>query len=445
MERIHERFLSLGLHVPDLLLPSRQVELTKWPVIACDQFTSRRSYWDRVSQLVGDAYSTYHLTLPEAYLADPDIGGRIEAIHAAMRRCLADGALEPHPSCGVLVERSTPHVPRRLGLVIAVDLERYDYAVGSTSLIRSTEGTIVERIPPRKRIRSGAPLEFPHIMLLLDDPERSVIEPLAHRTASGKPLYDTELMFGGGRIRGYAVDRPEALERLASALEAHVGRVRARQGTDRCLLYAVGDGNHSLATAKAVWEEMKAETGLTEHPARYALVELLNLYDDGLVFHPIHRVLFGVDPLEVVRYFTHEAGAEFGTKRAGSDTADDQTASQNGRNSAGSVTIGFVHEHGSGTFSIGADRDGTAAGAVQNVLDRFLSNRPGVSIDYVHGDREAEELGSAHRNIAFLLPAIEKSALFPTVVSRGALPRKAFSLGEAEEKRYYMEGRRIVP
>jgi hypothetical protein len=432
MERIHERFLSLGLHLPDLLLPSRRVELSKWPVIACDQFTSRRSYWDGVSRFVGGAYSTYHLTLPEAYLADLDVGERIGAIHETMHRYLSDGVFERRGSCCVLVERSTPHVQRRLGLVIAVDLERYDYTPGSESLIRATEGTIVERIPPRKRIRSGAPLEFPHIMLLLDDPERSVIEPIARAVSAAEPLYETDLMFGGGRLSGYAVDGYDTLERLASAFESHARKARARQGTEKYLLYAVGDGNHSLATAKAVWEETKAKTRLTDHPARYALVELLNLYDDGLVFHPIHRVLFGVDPEEVLRYLSAEEAGSVGVR-------DAEPAA------AGCFTIGFVHEHGGGTVTIEADRDGTAAGAVQGVLDRFLADHPEASIDYIHGEQEARELGAGHGKIALLLPGIEKSALFPTVISRGVLPRKAFSLGEAEEKRYYMEGRRIVP
>jgi len=432
---------AVGVRVPEILLPKAGLDLARWAVVACDQYTSQPEYWDRVEALVGDAPSTLRLILPEAHLEAPDVDARIERIHAAMRSYLDRGLFESRTGF-VYVERTVGGRTRR-GLMLALDLERYDYRAGAASLIRATEGTIVERIPPRLRIRDGAPIETPHILVLIDDPECTVIEPLAEASGAFERLYDVELMLGGGRLVGRWVPEDSqgravrALERLADP-----ARFAARYGLDRrhpLLLFAVGDGNHSLATAKAWWERIKARAG-PDHPARCALVEIGNVHDPALVFEPIHRVLFGVrgDLLAELRRSLGD-GVEI------ADVPDAaRMAACVGRPAPGAQRFGVVAPGQFRVVTVARPRSTLAVGTVQGVLDPFLAAGGAERIDYVHGMEVVVELGRKPGNLGLFLPAMDKIDLFKTVIRDGALPRKTFSMGEPHEKRFYLECRRIV-
>ena len=290
---------SIGVLVPEVMLPPKGTDMMKWAVVACDQFTSQKEYWEEARKIIGDAPSTLDLILPEAYLGSPDEPERIAAIKANMKEYLKKGILQKQPQGFVLVER-TANGNTRHGLVMALDLEEYDYSKGSGTLIRATEGTIVSRIPPRLKIREGAAVELPHILVLIDDPERTVIEPLVKKAEELPCLYDTDLMLGGGHISGRLVAGEGDVENVLAALTklADKEAFEKKYGDHPVLLFAMGDGNHSLATAKANWEKIKAalpEDERADHPARYALIELNNVHDEGIIFEPIHRVVFGVN------------------------------------------------------------------------------------------------------------------------------------------------------
>jgi hypothetical protein len=456
MTGYQEKLAALGVALPEVLLPAKGVDYAKWAVVACDQYSSERDYWKRVEATVAGAPSTLGLVFPEAYLEDADSEQRIARIQDNMRDYLSRGLLASAGRGLVLVERFTPYEKKpRVGLMLAVDLEAYRYDADSTSLIRPTEGTIVERLPPRMRIRRGAALELPHIMLLLDDPRRSAIEPIyAARTRLPK-LYDFDLMLGSGRVRGWQVKEGAALEALADALGAladpaafearycSVAGPGAAGGPRSPLLFAVGDGNHSLATAKAVWEEIKAaragEAGLMEHPARYALVELVNVYDEGLPFHPIHRLLSGVGEGELVDALG--AYQEFELDRFPSAEA---AVAAIDAPSDGGHRVACVSPGGALVITFPKPRANLAAGTVQDFLDPFLKAHPGASIDYIHGRESLLALAAKKGNLGLYLPPIEKSGFFATVVRDGVMPRKTFSMGEAPEKRFYIEARRIT-
>ena len=286
---------DLGIQIPQVYLPKKGTDLTKWAVIACDQFTSQPEYWNEVEKIVGDAPSTLNLTFPEVYLEKPGGEERINRIQATMREYMEEGILQPHDGL-VYVERGVDGKTRR-GIVLCLDLEAYDYTKGSSSLIRATEGTIVDRLPPRMKIREGAILELPHILVLIDDPNRTVIEPLSAAKTRFEKLYDFDLMRGSGHLVGYAVDEEfenKVVEALRGLAKPETFAAKYGIGQDQpVLLFAMGDGNHSLATAKAIWEKIKPQVGM-DHPARYALVEIENVHDEGLEFEPIHRVLFGL-------------------------------------------------------------------------------------------------------------------------------------------------------
>ncbi|MGB5063864.1 MAG: DUF1015 domain-containing protein, partial [Candidatus Competibacter sp.] len=294
-------FAQIALQIPTLLLPRAGTDLTRWAVVACDQYTSQPDYWARVEARVGEAPSTLRLILPEVYLGAADEAARIQAIQEAMRRYLADGVLAPQPPGLVLVERETVRGRTRWGLVVALDLEHYDFNPDAKTLIRPTEGTILERLPPRVRVRERAPLELPHVMVLIDDPQHLVIESL--RSEPLKPLYDVPLMLGGGRVRGWRLEHPMLMqwvvEQLARLADPTLFAERYGVTDEPVLLYAMGDGNHSFATAKQIWENLKRAApdpvAIMNHPARHALVELVNLHDEGLEFEAIHRVAFAVD------------------------------------------------------------------------------------------------------------------------------------------------------
>ena len=419
-----------GLFVPRILLPAPSADLFRWSVIACDQHTANLSYWQETARIVGDSPSTLQLVLPEYYLEHPDdrsLSSRIDAINRTMDRYLAEGLLrELEPGC-MLVDRQTPEHASRLGLVIAVDLEHYDFTPGNRQLIRATEGTVMERIPPRAQIRRHAALELPHIQLLVDDPGRQVIEPLlrAVRRSGQSPVYETCLMQGGGSVRGWFF--PAADPVLAQALQAMANLPGVVKNN---LMLAVGDGNHSLATAKAHWEHVREQAG-PEHPARYALVEIVNLHDDGLVFEPIHRILDGMTPDKFQALARDWFKGQDMSVISGPppDTHDWPLA------------IPVLAPGQAFSLVFGRPRDRLAAALLQPFLDHLCAGFD-VRVDYIHGRGEVERL-AGQGQIGLLLPALDKADFFPTLARDGIYPRKTFSMGEAHEKRYYMECRRI--
>ena len=438
-----KEFESVGLEVPGILLPDAGTDMRKWAVVACDQYTSQPEYWQKAAEFVGEAPSTLKLMLPEVYLGSDREEEIIAAINRTMREYLEDCTLAPPRSGFVLVDRATSHAASRKGLVVALDLEAYDYNKGATTLIRATEGTILDRLPPRVRVRQDAPLELPHIMVLIDDPDRTVIEPLFEEDLP--ELYDFDLMFGSGHIAGRLVEDGRLQAQVAGALGtlADPARFRARYGVEdeRPLLYAMGDGNHSFATAKAIWEDIKKAAGdpqsVMDHPARHALVELVNLHDPGLEFEPIHRVLFGADAADLFSAAeSHYAaeGAELSVEwgEPASEPPEDAHA------------IPFVAGGQKGVMVVRNPARTLVVATLQEFLDTYLEARPDAEIDYIHGEGVVSELGGRAGNIGFFLPPIPKNDFFKTIVVDGALPRKTFSMGEADEKRFYLECRRIV-
>lgn len=451
---MNKMFSEIGVHVPEILLPKAGLNLTKWSVIACDQFTSQPEYWQKVNDEVGDHPSTLRLTFPEIYLKDDDKEERIEKINETMLKYIEDGILEPQKPCFVLVDRSTPHAPSRKGLVIALDLEFYDYNKGSTSLVRATEGTVLERIPPRVKIRENACIELPHIMVLIDDPDKTVIEPLFDKVSELELLYDFELMQGGGHIKGYRVEDQKSLSDIAEALNKL--KSAAEKKASDCgdgiapLLFAVGDGNHSLASAKAHWENVKASLkagspdngSVPVHPARYALVELVNLHDEGLVFEPIHRVLFGVNSQKILSDIENclEPGRiKCGLYGSRSSMVEAYWASEKHN----VHLLPFILEGEYGLITVNNPPSDLEVGTLQSVIDILVSADPSIEVDYIHGEDVVTDLGSKKNSMGFYLPVMDKHMLFKTVMINGVLPRKTFSMGEAEEKRYYLECRRI--
>ncbi len=441
MNNIDKRAEKLGIRQPKIVLPVPGTDMEKWAVIACDQFTSEPEYWEKVATLTGGNASSLKLIFPEAYLGSPDEEKIIKTINTTMKTYLEAGVLTEYEEGCIYLDRKTESVPSRKGLAIALDLEQYDYTPGSKSLIRASEETIVERLPPRIKIRENAVLELPHILVLIDDPGRTVIEPLAEKTGGMKKVYDTDLMLGGGHIKGYRIDSKEIFLRILSGLEALADpeRFEKRYGSKDVFLYAVGDGNHSLATAKAVWEKTKEGLGkgpeLSEHPARWALVELMNIYDEGLRVEPIHRTVFNINASDLLSNFD-SAGC---CRSAVSDGEELQRRLQN----AGEETV-LGYRSGDEWGILTKDEKVLAASFLQSFLDGYLKTQQGASIDYIHGWKSAENLAADDKNISFFLPPIDKSLLFPTIINKGVLPRKAFSLGEASEKRYYIEARKIL-
>lgn len=406
----------------EILIP-QNVENEKWSVVACDQYTSEPEYWRAVEDYVGDAPSTLKITFPEIYLSEPE--GRIEKINRTMEEYIKENILRPLPDSMIYVERSVGQGRVRRGIVGAVDLEDYDFKKGSSSLIRATEGTVLERIPPRVKIREGAPMELPHIMLLIDDPEKTVIEPLAEHP--GKLLYNFDLMQNSGHLTGYQLER-EQQERVQNAIAALADpeQFEKKHPGKPVLLFAVGDGNHSLATAKTCWENVKKTLTPEEqknHPARFALVELVNLHDSSLEFEPIHRVVFGVDPETLLKAFK----AYY----------PDASATDNGGQHITCRYQGKTEE-----LYIRNGKSSLPVGTLQAFLDDYLQENGG-RVDYIHGADVVERLSDETGNIGFFLPAMQKSDLFKTVILDGALPRKTFSMGEAWEKRFYYEAKMI--
>lgn len=445
-------FAALALQVPTLLIPRADLDLTRWAVIACDQYTSQPEYWHEVERLAEGHPSTLHLIFPEVYLDETESAARIDAINATMERYLAEGILEAQPPGFMLVERRTETAPSRKGLVVALDLEAYDYRPGSTSLIRATEGTILERLPPRIRVREKAPIELPHIMVLIDDPEMTVIEPLAELDL---PLaYDFSLMQGGGHLCGRRVADPAVIARVGQSLErlADPRRFAERYQVEErpVLLYAMGDGNHSFATAKAIWEKIKSEApdqeAIMDHPARFALVELVNVHDPGLEFEAIHRVLFNVDfdrLLHQAEVYYRRHGAGFACEFC--NDLDALPEKSRRLEADGRQLLPFIAGDRCGLLVIDRPQTHLEVATLQGFLDEALAGQPNSRIDYIHGEGSVTALGKRPGNVGFYLPAICKREFFKSIILDGTLPRKTFSMGDADEKRFYMECRKIAP
>ena len=428
---------KFGFHIPEIMLPKEGTDYFKWAVVACDQFTSEPEDWEKVEEIVGDAPSTLRLMLPELYLDKPGEAERIKDVRATMDKYLADGTLRTmEPGC-MLIQR-TAEGRTRLGLVIATDLEAYDFSKGSNSLTRATEGTVVERIPPRLRIRGDAPIEMPHILILIDDPDKTVIEPLVDQQR--EVIYDTDLMMDGGHITGSFIKEKD-LEGAKEALSKLYDKAEKKYGKGHVIFQAMGDGNHSLATAKTAWENIKKTLSPEEietHPARYALCEIENIHDDGIVFEPIHRVIFaskgqtGMQLVEETVALLDKANGKAYLAEAGAPVPE------------GAFGIPYVTGAGRGLIIIEKPSNKLEVGCLQHVLDIMVKENKDCDIDYIHGTAAVEKLSARDGNAGFFLPPMDKFMLFPAVAADGALPRKTFSMGEANEKRYYIESRYIA-
>ena len=421
-------FEGLPFVPADILLP-KDCEYSKWSVAPCDQYTSQPEYWQRVEEYVGSAPSALRLILPESCLEGPDVETDIMDVNNTMTRYLREGRFRTLPDAMIYVERTLSGGRTRRGLLGMVDLEQYDYEPGSGTLIRGTEGTVLTRIPPRVAVRKNAPIELPHAMLLADDPDRTIMDPLTAAKGGMEVLYDFDLMEQGGHLKGWLLGEEEKAA-VASALRllADPTAFRLRYGRDSGapLLFAVGDGNHSLATAKECYERQKKLTPQDKWdslPARFALCELVNLHDSSLEFEPIHRVLFGVDPVELVMSLC----AAFPGAHPGEGEGH---------------VLHYVHTGGEGAVTIPSPKAQLEVGSLQPFLDEYVKSH-GVRIDYIHGEDVARQLGRLPGNLAFLLPAMGKDQLFPTVIRDGVLPRKTFSMGHAHDKRFYLEARKI--
>lgn len=431
------------VHIPEILFPAPQVDLQKWGIIACDQYTSQREYWDRVEQFVGDAPSTYYLTLPEVYLDDPDVQERIARIPQTFARYQRQGVFRQLPRGAVLVERQMKSGKRRRGIVVSLDLEDYHYQ-GEALAIRPTEKTIVQRIPPRLAIRKKMSVEFPHTLLLIDDEKQEILEPLFDRVDRGAPLYDLDLMQGGGHITGYFLPEGEALNRFVQKLEqlgtaeSFAEKYDVDPEDHPPLTIAVGDGNHSMATAKAYWEEIKQD--LTEeerrhHPARYVLAEIVNLHDPALEFEAIHRLLFQIDAVD----FFHYALAYYLRQGCRAWTQESKPVCE-----PHSHVFAYYHAAGSGYLVVERPIWSIAHATLQAAVDEYLKTHKAVREDYIHGQGVVRQLGSQPDNLGFILPDLQKNELFRCVILDGVLPKKTFSMGEADEKRFYLEGKFIL-
>ena len=423
---------KLGIEVPEILIPDEKVNMRKWSVVACDQFTTNQRYWNEVERMVGNSPSTLHIMLPEIYLEDADVSQRISRAKEVMRSYLDDSVLNLLPRGFVLVERYIDGKPRK-GLMVAIDLEEYDYDLESRPRIRATEETLLERIPPRIAIRKNADVEMPHVLVLMDDKEKQVIEPLYQCKDRFPKLYDFELMQNGGRVAGYFVDDEASIEGVLEAisqLELHDG-----------MRFCVGDGNHSLATAKTVWEEAKETLSpeeLETSPLRYALVELLNLHDDALTLKPIHRVISKVNSAQCIQYVADQLN------RAGLDARlVFSRRKPSMQMSSAPQTVFFTSKDSAGRIEIHNPVHPMVVGEIQPVLEKY-AEKNNCRLEYIHGDEELEELAGEYDTLGFYMPAMEKDTFFDTVIECGVLPKKSFSLGEANEKRYYLECRLLT-
>ena len=413
----------------DILLPAN-TDMEKWAVVACDQYTSEPGYWAELEQLIGAAPSALNLILPEVYLGSGNEQARIDTIHKNMEKYIADGIFTEYKDALIYLERVQDDGKVRAGLVGCIDLEEYDYSKGSSSPVRATEATVVERIPPRLKVRRGADIELTHIMILIDDGSGSVIEPLDAKKQGFEKLYDTPLLKKGGSITGWLLDEQSKADVLAA-----LDKLGEKEGFEKrygltdtpVLLYAMGDGNHSLATAKAYYEELKAANpgkDMSNHPARYALCEIVNLHSPALEFEAIHRIVTGADENQLFADITNALGLTEGK-------------------TDGAQCFGIVNSGQTVWYTAANTSSKLTVGTLQNFLDTWCKEN-GAGIDYIHGTEVVEKLSMDNGSVGFILPDMGKNELFPTVIADGALPRKTFSMGHAWDKRYYIEARRIT-
>ena len=447
---------DFGIRVPEILLP-KNIDVKSWSVIACDQYTQDLDYWKKAEAAAAGKPSTLNLILPEVYLISPDKPARIEKIRKTLKSYIAEGAgsqnsvFDTERNCMVYIERKTAFGRMRRGLVTQIDLETYEWKPFSKANIRATEATIVERIPPRMEIRRGAALELPHIMLLVDDKDDLLVGGAGTAVRSKTPLYSGELMCNGGEITGWAVESDSEIAGVTEAVAKIAEAKRAADGST--FLFAVGDGNHSLATAKAVWDEYKEkliaegadDTTLRDCPVRYALVEIVNIYDKGLTFEPIHRVIFDCDVEGLIKTLAEKLG---GSVSEVSDAGELEAAVK-----ASHADFGFAYKAGGAQKYVLLKTGITelAVARLQPEIDEFLKSATAVTsasakkaeIDYIHGSDEVLKLGERENAVGILLPPIAKDSFFETISGRGPLPRKSFSMGDADEKRFYLECRRL--
>lgn len=411
----------------NILLPKKGTDMTKWSVVACDQYTSEPEYWKEVEEIVGEEPSTLRLTLPEIFLEEDDVEERIAKINKTMREYMDEDLFEEYPDSLIYLERTQKDGRVREGLIGMVDLEDYSYEKGSQTLIRATEKTVIERIPPRLKVRENALLELPHIMILIDDEKKDIIESLKNKVNSDEIVYDFDLMENGGHIKGYKLSN-EVADDVLNKIELLADKSTFEEKYDvkdkGVLLFAMGDGNHSLATAKANYENLKktlSEEEYLSNPARYALVELVNLHSDALEFEPIHRVIFDtdVDNLieELYKYY---------------DINEDGNGEY----------FELVTKDMDKKLYISNPKSNISVGSIQLFLDEYLKDHKG-KIDYIHGDETTREMGSKEGNVGILFNVMKKEELFKTVILDGALPRKTFSMGHSYDKRFYLEARKI--
>ena len=431
-------FTKFGVQIPEILLP-KNIDLKTWSVIACDQYTQDKEYWAEAAKTAGKNPSTLNLIYPEVYLNESDKDERIAKIQKTMKEYLSDGIFEESEEA-IYIERKTEYGRMRKGLVIAIDLEKYEWKPESKAFIRATEATVPERIPPRMKIRNGAALELPHIMLLANDESDALVGGTGKIAKENAPVYEGELMHNSGSITGWKVCGEKAEKNIESALESLM-----QKGTDKdgnTFLFAVGDGNHSLATAKAVWDEHKktlSDAEKASSPVRFALVEIVNIYDEGLTFEPIHRVIFNQDADKLIAFVKENLGGE-----VKEFTSEKEWAESVGDKNAGGARYGFF---ANGKYRVlETSITDLAIAALQPVLDKFLeanSKDKKNDIDYIHGTEDVVKLGKQPNALSILLPPIAKDSFFQTINGRGPLPRKSFSMGEASEKRFYVEARKL--
>jgi len=419
--------MSVPFKKTNILIPKKSVDMHKWSVVACDQYTSEPAYWNEVNEIVGDNPSTVKVTLPEIYLEEPDVEERIKNINANMKEYLEQNIFDEYENTMLYIERTQLDGKIREGIIGVVDLEDYSYEKGSQTLIRATEKTVLERIPPRVKVRENALLELPHIMILIDDEKKDIIESLKSKVSEDEVVYDFDLMQKGGHIKGYNL-KSEVADEVISKLEKLADKEYFENKYDvkdkGVLLFAMGDGNHSLATAKACYEKLKetlSEEEYLNHPARYALVEIVNLHSNALEFEAIHRVLFDIDLEDFMTNLNNYYEIN--------------------ENGDGQKFV-LITEKEEKTLYIKNPKSNIAVGSIQIFLDEYLQNHKG-KIDYIHGEDVTRELGTKPNNAGILLDPMAKEDLFKTVIVDGALPRKTFSMGHSYDKRYYLEARKI--
>ncbi len=426
---------QLGVIFPQILIPDKKVNKQKWSVIACDQFTSNEDYWIKTARIVGGAPSTYHIIVPELFLKSGDAADRISHAKQTMRDYIEDGVLVSLPEGIMLVERETPH-GTRVGIMLAVDLEQYDIDAAKKPLIRATEKTVTERLPVRVSLREDAILECPHVMLLLNDIKDTVIAPVYQVKDHFSKIYSTALMQDGGHVQGWFIDDAAVLEGVKSALS----QLKAKSKEN--MLFAVGDGNHSLAAAKAVWDKRKTAMSPEERaqsPLRYALCEVVNLYDPGISVHPIHRVLFNVpDASSTLRTLVSILN------RSGQEAHMMYTRGTRAVKKDGVHTILFESKMSKGHIEVKKPKAPLVSQTLTEALDQLAEEMPRVIVDYIHGDEEFHEHTKTHACLGFFMEPMQKDEIFENVIQYGVLPKKSFSLGLAEEKRYYFECRLLV-